>query len=428
MGIRYQIQDPKRVAALFGGDTLKIADAIQRNIIDPVSGTLAGMYIKDVQNGKMAQQGNALPTIAQQALAPLAPPMGGMGPPPGAPPMGGMGAPPMGAPPMGGMPPAPPMGDMGAPPMGAPPMGMADGGLAALPVPESMFDEPMDGEYAGGGIVAFASGGTDFYGMSTDLGANLGMLQDRFKPETEFTEREAQYIRDTLSPEAQKKRRDNDLALAGLGLASALMTTPGGIPAGIGKGLENITPILRESAKERRAEEREAISVGAQRELGRNKEQRELLNTGLGMVEKAGGFAEAAKTRDFQMVIARMDDTTKRYLGQLSADTTLQAGRERNKSIADYQTKEENKQKAAQKAALVQLSGKAGQMALTELQKDTKYLRAVREGRNEDARKLLNAASARYFNDMLANAGIDGAGGIDGNPFKGFSAEEIGGE
>lgn len=39
-------------------------------------------------------------------------------------------------------------------------MGMADGGLAMLPVPDAMFDEPDNGGYAGGGIVAFADGGT----------------------------------------------------------------------------------------------------------------------------------------------------------------------------------------------------------------------------------------------------------------------------
>jgi hypothetical protein len=54
-------------------------------------------------------------------------------------------------------------------------------------------------------------------------------------------------------------------------------------------------------------------------------------------------------------------------------------------------------------------------MAAAELQKNTKYLRAVREGRGEDARKLLNATSARIFNDMLANAGIDEAGGLAGS-------------
>jgi hypothetical protein len=41
---------------------------------------------------------------------------------------------------------------------------MADGGLDALPVPDTLFDEPDNGSYAGGGIVAFADGGmADFY-------------------------------------------------------------------------------------------------------------------------------------------------------------------------------------------------------------------------------------------------------------------------
>jgi hypothetical protein len=44
-----------------------------------------------------------------------------------------------------------------------PEMGMAEGGLAMLPVPDAMFDEPSNGGfndgYAGGGIVAFADGG-----------------------------------------------------------------------------------------------------------------------------------------------------------------------------------------------------------------------------------------------------------------------------
>lgn len=416
----FSLQAPEDIAKEYGGNKQKIAQAMQTGLIDPTAGTLAGMFIDRMRSAQM-QEGAQQPSVAQQVFAPPAPPMGGMSPPPGAPPMG--------APPMGGMPPAPPMG---APPMGDPPMGMADGGLAMLPIPESMFAEPDNGGYANGGIVSFADAGLtskpNYYGMSTDLGANIGMLQDRLKPETEFTEREAQYVRDTLSPEAQKKRRDEDKYFALAQLGAAMASTPGGLLQSFSAGVGKALPGLQESAKARRAEEREAISVGAQRELGRNKEQRELLNTGLGMVEKAGGFAEAAKTREFQMVIARMDDTTKRYIGQLSASTTIQAGRERNQSITNYQQKEIDKATRAEKAARVQLAGKAAQMATAELKGDTKYLRAVREGRGDDAKKLLNATSERIFNDMLANAGIDGGGRVDGNPYKGFSAEEIGGE
>jgi len=413
----FSLQAPEDIAKEYGGNKQKIAQAMQTGLVDPTAGTLAGMFIDRMRNAQM-QEGAQQPSVAQQVFAPPAPPA----PPPGAPPMGGMGpppgAPPMGAPPMGGMPPAPPMG---APPMGAPPMGMADGGLAALPVPESMFDEPMDGEYAGGGIVAFSDGGpTNYYGMSTDLGANLGMLQDRFKPETEFTEREAQYIRDTLSPEAQKKRLDNDLAVAGLGLASALLTTPGGIGAGIGKGLENITPILRESAKERRAEEREAISVGAQRELGRNKEQRELLSTGLGMVEKAGGFAEAAKTREFQDKWQRMDDKTRRDLGYLTASTQLQVARDRNQSITNFQ---ERQMGLFRNLAIPQ----ANKVAQDQLKTNITYRRLAMSKNPEDQKKALDV-----FNS-LRNSIADGMvaqrlGGVSDNAYEGFSAEEIGGE
>jgi hypothetical protein len=39
-----------------------------------------------------------------------------------------------------------------------PPMGMAEGGLTTLPLPDTMFDEPNNGGYADGGIVAFAAG------------------------------------------------------------------------------------------------------------------------------------------------------------------------------------------------------------------------------------------------------------------------------
>lgn len=325
----------------------------------------------------------------------------------------------------GGMPPAPPMG--------APPMGMADGGLAALPIPESMFDEPMDGEYADGGLVAFATAGPvgqpDYYGLSTNLDTNLDMLQGRLNPENEFSNREAEYIRSALSAEGQKKRRDEDKWFALAQLGATMASTPGSLLQAASAGLNKALPGLQEGAKARRAEEREAISVGASREAGRNKEQRDLLSTGLGMVEKAGGFAEAVKTREFQDKWQRMDDKTKRELGLLAANTQLQVGRERSKSIADYQTKQAGMLERQERAARAQLAGRASQLAAAELQKNTSYLRATRDGNQEEAKRLFNATYSRILGDLLEGAGVDGgAGGISGNPYKGFSAEPIDGE
>lgn len=441
----FSLQSPENIAKEYGGNKQKIAQAMQLGIIDPTAGTLAGMFIDRMRNAQVQEAANP-PTVAQQVFAPPqppgAPPMGG--PPPGAPPMGGMPpAPPMGGPPMGGMPPAPPMGapPMGggmppAPPMGAPPMGMADGGLAALPIPESMFDEPTNGGfndgYADGGLVAFAAAGSvgqpNYYGLSTDLDTNLDMLQNRLNPENEFSNREAEYIRNALSAEGQKKRRDEDKWFALAQLGATMASTPGSLLQAASAGIDKALPGLQEGAKARRAEEREAISVGASREAGRNKEQRDLLSTGLGMVEKAGGFAEAIKTREFQDKWQRMDDKTKRELGLLAANTQLQVGRERNKSVADYQTKQEGMLERQERAARAQLAGRASQLAATELQKNTAYLRATRDGNQKEAKRLFNATYSRILGDLLGGAGIGGAGEISGNPYKGFSAEPIDGE
>lgn len=152
----FSIQLPEDIAKEYAGNKQKIAQAMQMGIVDPTAGVLAGMFIDRMRSAQMLE-GMPQATVAQQVMggAPPAPvnplPAGGLGSlPQGAPPM----APPMGMPPEMGM--APPM------PQEAP-MGMADGGLASLPVPDDMFDEPTNGGfddgYAGGGIVAFSDGG-----------------------------------------------------------------------------------------------------------------------------------------------------------------------------------------------------------------------------------------------------------------------------
>jgi hypothetical protein len=175
----YNLQSPEQIAKDYGGNKQKIAEAMQMGIIDPTAGTMAGMFIDRMRS---AAQMEAAPqqTVAQQVFAPPAPPQPQM-PPQGAPPVPpGAGAMPP-APPagLGATPEAaamPPMGDM--PPMGAPPQGempmmaeggmvppyMSGGGLSDLPVPDDMFDENRNGGfndgYAGGGMIAFADGGS----------------------------------------------------------------------------------------------------------------------------------------------------------------------------------------------------------------------------------------------------------------------------
>ncbi len=413
----FSLQSPEAIAKEYGGNKQMIAQAMQTGLIDPTAGTLAGMFIDRMRSAQM-QEAAPQPTIAQQVFAPPAPPMGGLPPPPG-----GMGAPPaMSAQPMDAAP--------------APPMGMADGGLAGIPVPDTMFDEPSNGGfddgYAHGGIVAFAGGSPgvakpapksdSFYGLSTDIGTNLGALEGLIKPETEFTEREAAYIRSVLDPEAQKKRRDEDKWYALAQLGAKMASTPGSLLQAASAGIGAALPGLQEAAKARRAEEREAVTAGATRELGRNKQQRELVSAALGMVEKAGSFGEAAKTREFQDKWQRMDDQTKRYVAQLSANTQLKVNRERNKSITDWQAKQEG---MFHNQAIL----KANEAASKLLASNPAYMRLTRSKNPEDLKKAA-AIQASVRNNIAQGMMAERLAGGDetASPYEGFSAEEVGSE
>jgi hypothetical protein len=149
-------------------------------------------------------------------------------------------------------------------------MGMADGGLAALPVPESMFDEPMDGEYAGGGIVAFADAGlTSAPDYEQTLQEQMAYFQDpeRLKadyfmggqPKREAAERLRQFYAGALSEEGLKKRRDEDKYFALAQLGATMASTPGSLLQAFGAGVGKALPGLQESSRERRAEQRDAI-------------------------------------------------------------------------------------------------------------------------------------------------------------------------
>jgi hypothetical protein len=166
-------------------------------------------------------------------------------------------------------------------------MGMADGGLAALPVPDMMFDEPTGGEFAGGGIVAFAGAGP--VGVPDDM----QILRDQMayfndperqkadfymggQPKREASERLREFYSGALSEEGQKKRRDEDKWFALAQLGATMAGTPGSLLQAAGAGVKAALPGLQESSKERRAEQREAIKQLALDEGATNAEAREV--------------------------------------------------------------------------------------------------------------------------------------------------------
>lgn len=136
----FSIQAPEQVAKEYGGNKQKIAEAAQLGIVDPTAAVLAGMFIDKMRTAQQ-MEGGQKPTIAQQVLgAPQPQPQPQAMPPQGAPPQMG--------------------GGLGATPQAMPPeMGMDEGGIVGLDLPDTMFDEPNNGSYAPGGLVAFADGG-----------------------------------------------------------------------------------------------------------------------------------------------------------------------------------------------------------------------------------------------------------------------------
>ena len=359
----YRIQSPEDIAKDYGGNKQKIAQAMQMGVVDPTAGVLAGMFIDRMRSAQV-QEGAQAPTVAQQVFAPPAPPapMGGMGPPPGAPPMGappmtpGM-APPMGAPPMDGMgpPPAPPMGDMpmggmppGAPPMGDMPMGMADGGLAMLPIPETMFDEPNNGAYADGGIVSFAAGtpGTvkaaddskDIFGYTPDSMALVEEYRRLYKPKTEAAERARKLYEESQSEEGQKKRGKQDLNSFLMSFGAKLASTRGPLLSAAGEAAGQTLPGYQESVKERRAEQREAIKQLALDEGASNAEARREADLYMQGKGKYAELAQAEKTRrenmDFQREKLQEESALSRE--QIKATRAAAAARDKPDPVMLY--------------------------------------------------------------------------------------------
>jgi hypothetical protein len=208
----FSLQSPEKVAETYGGNKQKIAQAIQMGVIDPTSGLLAGMFIDRMRSAQMMEQAPQQ-SVAQKVFNPQ----------PQQPPQGGLGAMPPGA---GAPPPPPPQMPQGAPPppmpQGAPPVGMAAGGMAelpepnnpynpnagggltTLPIPDDMYDEHS---FAGGGIVAFADGGS----ASQKLLAQADQLEREASDPRKYSRAQA------MSMRAQAAELRNAAAQSGVG-------------------------------------------------------------------------------------------------------------------------------------------------------------------------------------------------------------------
>ena len=347
----YNIQSPEDIAKDYGGNKQKIAQAMQMGVVDPTAGVLAGMFIDRMRSAQTQEQAPQL-SVAQQVMggAPPAPPQaGGLGatPPAAAPmaPPGGMGmAPPMEA--QGGMGMAPP------PAMPQPPMGMAegglyeapymkDGGLSELPIPDGMFDENRDGAYANGGIVAFSPGGEaeveeivvsgsdapeDYYGFYRDPTLMREQIDELYTPERKQSQRLTEMFETAISPEAQKKRKKEDLwaSLAELGFGIASSKSPTLLGA-VGEAGMRAAPAMAARGKERRAEQRDAVKTLAQQEGLNNKESLDLARLTMEGTDKYGQFDVKRLDREQQERIVRYQEKMQNARTQMQVSAQIQS-------------------------------------------------------------------------------------------------------
>lgn len=360
----YSLQSPEQIAKDYGGNKQRIAEAMQMGVIDPTAGTLAAMFIDRM---RAAQQQEMAPqqTVAQQVFAPPAPPMGAMPP-------AGLGATPQAA----AMPPIPggaPMMAPPAPPMGAP--GMAAGGLTTLPLPDDMFNEPDVGGYAAGGIVAFQAGGgvddeegvttpapgypsldtpvtgrkaaeseppepkviaapdidfpnmTELGGYFSDIGTNMRQ-QNQFSPyNTAAAEEYVASLREQLSPEARRARRQEDMWSMLGQIGARMASTPGSLLQAVSAGLGEAVPTTAAAARERRAEERQLRESILGEERTGNRERAERFAVARDMLNSFNSLDEARKDRSFNALFQSLTLRQQRELELAKMATDRELGR-----------------------------------------------------------------------------------------------------
>jgi hypothetical protein len=266
---------------------------------------------------------------------------------------------------------------------------MAEGGLATLPVPDTMFDEPTNGGfddgYAGGGMVAFFEGGpvkektpeeiaaeeaekaylaqldsekvppasatneivvsgqgaakapiplkvptfegipASMYGTVGTPGGNLAAIKALAPQQTKYSERLTKELEKTLDEGEQKKRRKENINMAMIRAGVAMANAPGSILQSATAGLGAALPGFEAGVKEQRAEVRDAVKSLADQEGISNKAAREAANLAMEMTMKYGTLAEAMKDRAVKIMLAERSDAVQLLIARMT-DATQRAG------------------------------------------------------------------------------------------------------
>jgi hypothetical protein len=251
-------------------------------------------------------------------------------------------------------------------PQGGPGMAMggmvppyaSGGGLSDMPLPDGMFDEPSNGGfgdgYAGGGIVAFLTGGevddknkdpndvngdgkvdgndilvtaqkddkdlsvlqkrgmmfgsipSGYGGFDDTLGGNLETINQEVPREVKRYQQYQAYLDKILDPEERKKSKKEDMWLALGQIGARMAQTPGSLLQAAGAGIGEALPGIAAAAKERRGEERAVIKEMMTEERIGNKEVMERANMALDMLKGYNVNEKSFQDQNFNNMLTRL--------------------------------------------------------------------------------------------------------------------------
>lgn len=282
------MMSPQEIATKYGGDKRKIAQAVQNGLLDPTAAAMAGMLIDRIR-AAAAQEQQPQTTVAEDAL--------------------------------------------GGRPMPYERPEVPSGGVAALPVDESMYN------MAGGGIVAFA--GED--GSEVDLNAitkeinqasgrggedNLGRAREyvdlyrqlygdvRRGPASE----ELTKFLEGYGPRA-KELASKQRAATGLAMAAELLGTRGGLSKALSAAGKVGAPGLQKAVEMEYAAKEKALRDRAGLEEKARLEELEAIKGGMGLYgREQERLASADKTTDFMRRYNLMLPDVMRQIGTDNPD------------------------------------------------------------------------------------------------------------
>lgn len=328
----YILDMPAKIAAEYGGNKQAIRQAALTGQVSPTEAVLAGMFI-DKMRSAAALENVPNQTIYEKTFAP-----------PQAQAPAGLGATSQ-AQQMSQMAPPPAPTQMAEAPPAQPTAMLADGGLASLPVDESMFPD----EYAGGGVVAFSAGGVPGYsdgewinqGGLNVLGSEAGIsspmsMEDIISAAQQrrsipLSDAEKAYLERLKSAPERAKQAKSDAFnqfLTSTGLRMLQSRAPG-LLAAAGESATASTPLLFAGSKE--AKEIEEAGLKGMAEMGRTERAEKL--SGITAGERMYGEEAGRLSRED---IARLDREGRLDVAKIQRDSMEKIARDRQ---TDFQRK-----------------------------------------------------------------------------------------